>query len=224
MCGRLIKIIILCVSLCLIADFAAINGRCAENDDSNVSRNADYYNVQYGTSPFGGTWTMGQYGPDVGIGEQGYQYQYSDPLTGTFVSYSSSGIGAGLGGIWAGYNGMYSNVAQQSYGPYAYGNTPEVQPTVGWSTQGSTSGNLFGYNTNYYQAQPATYGLMGGLLGGLGGYYGGGYGLSGYGLSGYGLGGYGLGGYGLSGYGLSGYGSPSYSSSLLGLGAYSPFI
>ncbi|MEW5800893.1 MAG: hypothetical protein AB1847_02205 [bacterium] len=192
---------------CLVISSFTLPGICAETgENSSVSRNANWYETQYGTSPFGGTWIMGQFGPDIGYGEQGVSYQYSDPLTGSYVSYMSTGMGMGLGGPFVGYGGMYSPVAAQSYGPYANGNNPQIQPTPGWSTKGYSSGNLFGQSTNYYQAQPALFGL------GL-------YGLGGYGLGGYSsLGLYGLGGYGVSGlyYGTAG---------LYGLGGFSyPYI
>lgn len=165
----------------------------AEEDASE--RSAQWYESNYGTGPFGQTWMMGRFGPDIGIGEQGVTYQYTDPMTGSFVSYTNTGLGMGLGGPFAGYGGMFSPTALASYGPFAYGNNPQPMPTPGYTTQGYTSGSIFGPNTNYYSAQPSFLGLMGGLLGGYGGFGLGGL-YSGFG----GLGSYGFGGFGGGGF------------------------
>ncbi|MGA1874091.1 MAG: hypothetical protein ACMUIA_00625 [bacterium] len=169
--GECIISIIHVFSICLIAlafiTCPVINAAERSDNSSTTTRYADWYESQYGSGPFGQTWMVGRYGPDYGIGEQGYTYQSYNPLTGSFVNYSSSGLGMGLGGPLLGYQGMFSPMAQISYGPFSYGQNPQVAPTPGWSTQGYTSGSAFGNYSNFYQAQPM-FGLMGGLFGGLG--------------------------------------------------------
>lgn len=152
----------------------------SDDDSSEPDRSASWYQAQYGTGPFGQNWMIGSFGPDYGIGEQGMRYQYTDPLTGSYVSYSTTGMGMGLGGPLAGYGGMFSPAAAISYGPFAYGNNPQPMPIPGYSTEGYTSGGLFSPNVNYYSAQPSLLGLMGGMFG-FGGLYGGLYGGLGYG-------------------------------------------
>ena len=170
----------------MVAAFLAISHVRAEEDSSNTSdRTAAWYNTQYGTTQWGGTWMRGQFGPDVGIGQQGSVFQYTDPMTGAYVSYSSTGLGMGAGGLFAGYGGWDSPLAAISYGPFAYGNTPQVMPTFGWNTQGSASGGLWAPQTSFYQAQPGLTWMLGGGLFGLGGF--GGFG---------GFGGYPFGGFG----------------------------
>ena len=140
---------------------------------SEPNRNAQWYQAYYGSDSLGGTFLRGEFGPDVGIGEQGFVYQYSNPLTGQYVSYQSSGIGYGVGGPLVGYGGQFSPVAEASYGPFAYGNIPTVSPTPGVNTRGFISGDLWGRNTSYYEAQYDPFASF--LLGALGG-YGGGFG------------------------------------------------
>ncbi len=185
--------IILLLSICMIVAAMGISVvRAAVDEGDNVDRSAAWYQTQYGTSPWGGTWMTGQYGPDVGMGQQGMVYQYQDPMTGSFVSYSTTGMGMGMGGPFAGYGGWDSALGPISYGPFAYGNVPQVMPTPGYGTQGSASGGLFGPQTSYYQAQPGLMWMLSGGLGSFGGF--GGYGLySGYG--GYGGYPYGFGGW-----------------------------
>lgn len=119
---------------------------------------------------------IGRFGPDVGIGEQGTIYRYSNPLTGQNFTYSSTGIGLGLGGPFLGYGGMFSPVAGASYGPFAFGQIPIVGPTPGYDTTGYISGNLWGQNTSFYQARINPFAAV--LFGGLGGF-------SGFGLNSY---------------------------------------
>jgi hypothetical protein len=173
------------------------------SEDKETDRSAQWYQAQYGTGPLGQTWMMGSFGPDFGIGEQGVRYQSVDPLTGSFVSYSVTSPGMGIGGPFAGYGGMFSPAALASYGPFAYGNNPQPMPTPGYTSQGYTSGSAFGNNTNFYQIQPA-FGLMGGLFGGLGFGLGGLYsGIGGWGFPGYNYGLYsGIGRFGFPGFGF----------------------
>jgi hypothetical protein len=133
-----------------------VGDECTVDGDAAV-RGSDYYETQTTTDAYGGTILTGQFGPDVGIGEQGTVYQYTDPRTGTQISYSTSAMGSGLGGIMAGYNGMYSPNALASYGMFANGNKPTAQPTLGYNTQQYQSGNIFGQNTQYSQATPNPY-------------------------------------------------------------------
>jgi hypothetical protein len=200
---RLTLIVVLIVSLLLVGNLFSSSMAIAQNDPN--TRTAQWHETQYGTNAWGGSWILGQFGPDVGMGEQGTYYQMSTP-GGGYVSYYSASPGMGYGGPMMGYGGMFSPVAQQSYGPYAGGGRPQVQQTPGYDTQGYVSGNLWGQSTNYYSAQPnPMFGLMMGLLGGFGGFGGfGGYG--GYGGYSAGYGGYGGGyGYGYPGYGYGGY-------------------
>jgi hypothetical protein len=202
---------------CLMTVVMGSLAKADSNDDSDIDRNASWHETQYGTDAFGGTWMLGQFGPDVGYGEQGMIYEYSDPMNGTYVSYQSTDMGMGFGGPLMGYGGMFSPIAEASYGPYAGGNRPQVQATPAWDTQGYVSGDLWGNNTNAFQAQ---YNPMAGFMFNLAGMFGTGFG--GYGglfggapvnysaYSGYGYGtgaGYGniIGGYG-GGYG---YGYPN---------------
>jgi hypothetical protein len=155
---------------------------------SDPTRQAAWYQVNYGSNAFGGTFLYGQYGPDVGIGEQGTIYRYSNPLTGMYVSYQSTGIGTGIGGPLLGYGGMFSPVAEASYGPFAYGQIPTVASSPGFDTSGFLFGNLWGQGVNYFQSQYNPYaGLLFGLggLGGFGSYdpYGGLFGSGRVGLS-----------------------------------------
>jgi len=194
--------IVAIMSILMFALFVASSPVLAQDPD----RSASWHETQYGTNAWGGTWMLGQFGPDVGYGEQGTVYQYTDPMSGTYVSYSSTGMGMGLGGPLMGYGGMFSPVAQASYGPYAGGNRPQVGSTPGYDTQGYLSGSLWGPNVSMYQSQynPMA-GMMFGLMGMLGGGYGGYGGFGGYGGYG-GYGGFGglFGGFGFSPYGYSG--------------------
>jgi hypothetical protein len=142
-------------------------------------------------------------------------------------------MGMGVGGPLAGYGGMFSPLAEISYGPYAYGQNPTAQSTFGWDTKGSLSGSLFTGSSQYYQAQANPFAQMilgfSGMLGGGLGYggigYGGGWGPTSYGASSafgsYGLGNYGPWGFGggfgtgLSGYpGIGGFGAGSYPTQI----------
>ncbi|MGA1842359.1 MAG: hypothetical protein ACMUIU_17220 [bacterium] len=97
-----------------------------------TDRSAQWYQAQYSTGPLGQTWMMGSFGPDFGIGEQGVRYQSVDPLTISFISYSITSPGIGIGGPFAGYGRMFSPAALASYGPFAYGNNPQPLPTLGY--------------------------------------------------------------------------------------------
>lgn len=165
----------------------------SEVDDDEVTRDAAWYKINTGTSATGGTWISSQFGPDYGYGEQGTHYEYTDPITGMYTSYSTTGMGRAQG--WAGmmpvYGGWNSAVGAQSYGPYAGGQTPSVQQTPFYDTQGYMSGSLFGPSTQAYQSQ---FNFMGGMMGTLFGTFGG-YGGSNYSAGYGGYAGYG-GGYG----------------------------
>lgn len=160
------------------------NYTSTNNDDDNVSRNANWYEVNTGTSASGGTWISSMFGPDVGYGEQGTRYEYTDPITGTYTSYSQTGMGQapGMAGLLPIYGGMFSSVGSQSYGPYAGGQNPTVQQTPFYDTQGYMSGSLWGPNTQAMQAQYNPMGgMMGMLFGTFGGYGGGSNYSAGYG-------------------------------------------
>jgi hypothetical protein len=105
-------------------------------DGEEADRTQSWHETQTGTTAWGGTFISGQFGPDVGIGETGQYYQSIDPLTGATTSFYTTGLGSGIGGALAGYGGMFSQYGQDSYGPYAGGNRPQVQPTPGYDTQG----------------------------------------------------------------------------------------
>jgi len=187
--------IILLLSVCLIITIMSISRAQAYVDPN--TRAASWNQTQTLTTPWGATGLIGRFGPDFGYGEQGTVYQYRDPYTGSYISYSNTGMGMGLGGPLMGYGGMYSGLGAASYGPYAYGGSPQVQPTPGWATQGYASGGLFSPQTSFYQAQPGLFGMLGTSLGGFGGLDLGGFG----GLDLGGFGGLGLGGFGLGGFG-----------------------
>jgi hypothetical protein len=168
---RLSAIIIILLSFCLIATFFTFSDVYANGEDDDGARTAAWYTTQYGTGPLGQTWMIGRFGPDVGYGEEGFRYEYRDPASGVFVSYQNTGLGVGLCCPFAGYGGRYSSLGALSYGPYALGGEPQVQPTLGWSTTGAITGGLFQPQTSFFQAQPFL-GLFGGFsgFGGLGGY------------------------------------------------------
>jgi hypothetical protein len=212
--------------------------------DDELIRNEAFYNYGETTNAAGGVTNWWEYGPDIGVGETGYGYTQTDPWTGTTVTYSTTGIGTGVGGPLAGYGGMYSPLASESYGIFAGGATPQynVNPKYGYNTQLSTSGSLLGPSSTYtastpdplmqlgmtlsQQSQTQGLGLALATLSGLqysqpfGSSYLGGYGTS-------------LGGYGYStpyaGYGTSlggyGYSTPyaGYGTSLGGYGYSTPY-
>ncbi len=183
--------IVLCFFLMLTAnlakaqpyewDYSWMNNNQYDTDDM-TDRYADWYNVETNTTAWGATETYGRFGPDYGIGEEGYRYEYSDPMTGSYTSYSSTSMGSGLMGGLLGYQGMYSQNASNIYGPYAYGNEYQASPTWGWDTQGSTYGDAWGRNYNYSNAQPNFYAMgMQSLLG-----FGSGFGFNNFGFNNFG--------------------------------------
>ena len=170
---KLRTLLTLFLSVCLIFAIMNVPRVRAEEEETEAERYAAWYQAQYGTTPWGGTSMIGYFGPDYGIGEQGMVYQFQDPLTGSYVSYSQTGMGAGMFGVFGGYGGWNSPTAAMSYGPFAYGQTPQVMPTLGYGSQGYQSGSLLGPNTSYYSAQNP---LMWMLGGGINNFYGTGYG------------------------------------------------
>jgi hypothetical protein len=206
-----------------------IDGDCetevdtSEGTDATAAmpiRGADWFQTQSTTSGWGATLTQASYGPDAGYGETGQIYEYSDPLTGTSVSYKVTGMGMGTIPLPV-YGGMFSALGSQSYGPYAYGNQPVTQPTVGYDTQSSQAGNAFGQGYEYSISRPNITSMVGTSL--LSNPFTMGSGLalaamsgafSGYGASSFGVPSYG----GYAGYG--GYGVPSYGG-YGGYGGYS---
>jgi hypothetical protein len=214
-------------------------------DEEDAERSSDVYQHDTMTSPWGETYQTWSYAPDVGYGEVGEGYSYTNQLTGETVSYQVTGMGMGSVPLPI-YGGMGSEFGQASYGIFSSGGAPIVQPTPGVHTETSTAGSAFGEGYQYAASRPdptamiAT-GLMqnpstaalgyamafsaGGLgsfssptsIGGLGGVSGLGSGLSSFGS----LGGIrsplGLGGMG--GLGLStGFGGLGISAGLGGLG------
>jgi hypothetical protein len=179
---RLNVLTILIVAIFILTTAFGSSLAIAADETEEPDRSASWHETTFQTDAFGRTWTVGQFGPDVGYGEQGTMYEYTDPMSGAYVSYSSTSMGTGAGGIMAGYGGMFSPLAQASYGPYAGGGRPQVESTWGYDTQGYLSGSAWGNNTSYYQAQPnfmaqmmLGFGGFGGLLGGYGGGYSGAY-------------------------------------------------
>ncbi|MGA1871156.1 MAG: hypothetical protein ACMUJM_21705 [bacterium] len=201
------------------------------------SRFANWFQRDTQTSAWGGTVTQYAYGPDAGFGETARGFQYTDPLTGASVSYQVTGIGMGMIPLPM-YGGMNSALAAASYGPYAYGNQPVTQPTLGFDTQTSEAGNAFGQGYQFSVSRPNLTAMVGtsllqnpltmgsGLaLAAMSGAFGN-YGYTGavssplaytgagYGYPSYGYGGYGYPSYGYSGYGASAaYGYPGYGYS-----------
>jgi len=144
----------------------------SEMNEDELTRGAAWYEVNTGTSASGGTWISSQFGPDMGYGEQGTRYEYTDPMTGMYTSYSSTSMGQapGMMGTVPIYGGMFSAVGDQSYGPYSRGQNPSVQQTPFYDTQGFMSGSLFGPSTQAYQSQ---FNFMGGMMGSMFGAFGG---------------------------------------------------
>lgn len=218
---------------------------------ADPGRTANWYQRDTASSAWGGTTTQWAYGPDVGYGETAQGYEYTDPLTGASVSYQVTGIGMGSIPLPM-YGGMNSNLGTASYGPYAYGNRPVTQSTLGYDTQTSQAGSAFGQGYQYSMSQPNLTALVGtsllqnpftmgtglalasmsGAFSGYGysgalssplAYTGGGYGYPSYG----GYGGYGTSaGYGYPSYGYSGYGTSAgygYPSSGYSTGYSTPY-
>jgi len=119
--------------------------------DEELIRNESFYNYGETTTAVGAIQNWWEYGPDAGIGETGSGYTQTNPFTGATVTFSTTGMGAGAGGVLAGYGGMYSPVATQSYGMFAGGATPQynVNQKLGYNTQLNTSGSLFGPASTY---------------------------------------------------------------------------
>jgi hypothetical protein len=184
----------------------------SSGNDSMVIRNADWFQDNVATTGWGGIMQQYSFGPDVGYGETGSGYSYYDPLTGTSVNYSTTGMG--MGSIWAPvYGGMGSALGSASYGPFVTGQAPTVTPTYGYDTQTSIAGNAFGQGYQYSTSRPNLTSLLSMSL--LQNPYTMGTGLA-LAYSSLGYGGYGYG----SGYPL-GYSSYTYPGYTGGYGNYS---
>lgn len=203
-------------------------------DGEEANRGSDFYQYDTQTTAWGGLLEQWQYGPDAGYGETGQGYTYYDPMTGQSVSMQTTGMGMGQLALPM-YGGMNSQLAQQSYGPFAYGNDPNPQTLPGQDTMTSMAGNAFGQGYQYAAAQPnvnailsqslmsnpSTMGLGLAVAAQSGAFSGYGIGGTSYGLGGIGLGSAGLGGIGL-GTSLGGYGLGSYGLGGVGYGG-SPY-
>jgi len=135
-----------------------------ENTAEEGTRTASWYQLDQGTTGWGGTMQQWSFGPDVGYGETGQGYSYTDPLTGRYVSYQTSGMGVGAVPLPT-YGGMNSQFGAASYGMFAGGNMPTTTATPGYDTQSSTAGDAFGQGYQYQTGAPnvtamAGYGLM----------------------------------------------------------------
>ncbi|MGA1824646.1 MAG: hypothetical protein ACMUIP_08265 [bacterium] len=120
-------------------------------------RTQSWYKKDAQTTPLGGTATQWSYGPDIGWGETGKGFTYTDPIMGATISYSITGFGMGTVAAPL-YGGAQSIFGQGTYGPLwetaATGKAPVTSPTYGWSTQTSQAGSLFGTGYTYTYAQP----------------------------------------------------------------------
>lgn len=131
----------------------AVGQSTEDKKDEEGTRTAAWYQSDTATNAFGGVMTQWQFGPDVGYGETGQGYSYTDPLTGAYVSYQSSGMGMGSVRLPV-YGGMNSQFGAASYGPWAGGQQYQPQATPGYDTQTSFGGDAFGTQYNYSQGQP----------------------------------------------------------------------
>jgi len=128
--------------------------------ESDATRTESFFKSDSQTTAWGATFNQYQFAPDVGYGETGYGYEYTDPLTGAYVSYSTSGMGMGAVPLPV-YGGMNSQFAQASYGPYAFGQKPTTQATPGYDTQSSIGGDAFGTQYSYQTGTPNLTALAG---------------------------------------------------------------
>ncbi|MGA1824956.1 MAG: hypothetical protein ACMUIP_09860 [bacterium] len=115
-------------------------------DADTAVRTESYFTAEKETTPWGTVVFKGEYGPDLGIGETGSIYYFSDPLTGTQISYKEEGLGVGQLGVLAGYTGKYSPLASSQYGVFA-GDTDYsklLSSTPGFSTYQQMGGNIMG--------------------------------------------------------------------------------
>ncbi|MGA1825907.1 MAG: hypothetical protein ACMUIP_14725 [bacterium] len=129
---------------------------------TTASRTQSWYKKETQTTPIGGTATQWSYGADLGWGETGSGFSYTNPLTGATVTYSTTGYAMGTVAAPI-YGGAQSIFGQGTYGPLlqtaATGKAPQTSPTIGWTTQTSQAGNLFGTGYTYTAAQP-DYGIL----------------------------------------------------------------
>lgn len=122
-----------------------------------ASRSASWYKKDTQTTPLGGTQTQYSYGADIGYGETGYGFSLTNPFTGATISYSTTGYGMGTiaAPIYGGANSIFG---MGTYGPLwqtaATGIAPQTSPTIGYTTQTSQTGNLFGQGSTYAFSQP----------------------------------------------------------------------
>ncbi|MBN2372486.1 hypothetical protein JXL19_01690 [bacterium] len=176
--GKLMALLIFMLPLCLLVNMFCISNVYADSVEEYLNRVAQYHETIWNTNAWGGVQTIGRWGPDWGVGEQGFKYEYRDPTMGIYINYSSEGMGVGMGGIFAGYGGRYSPMSSAAYGPYWMGGSLDVSSTPGYDTQGYMSGSTWGPNTSYYRSQPnLAYSLISGIFNMFG--YGSGFGYGG---------------------------------------------
>lgn len=122
-------------------------------DEEEAERSANVYQHDTVTSPYGETYQSWFYAPDIGYGEVGEGYSYTNQLTGETVSYHVTGMGMGSIPLPV-YGGMGSQYGLASYGIFANGAIPVVQPTPGVYTETSTAGSAFGEGYQYAASRP----------------------------------------------------------------------
>ncbi|MGA1867965.1 MAG: hypothetical protein ACMUJM_05385 [bacterium] len=128
-------------------------------DEEDAERSADLYQHDTMTSPWGEVIQTWHYEPDVGYGEVGEGYIYTNPLTGESVSYQVTGMGMGAIPLPI-YGGMGSEFGQASYGIFSTGQIPVVQSTPGVYTETSTAGSAFGEGYQYAASRPDPTAMM----------------------------------------------------------------
>jgi hypothetical protein len=128
-------------------------GDHGNGDEEDAERSADVYQHDTSTSPYGETFQRWSFSPDIGYGEVGEGYSYTNPMTGETVSYQVTGMGMGAIPLPI-YGGMGSQYGQASYGIFASGGVPVVQSTPGMHTQTSAAGSAFGDGYQYAASQP----------------------------------------------------------------------
>jgi hypothetical protein len=122
-------------------------------DEEDAERSAAIYQHDSVVSPYGTTYQQWSYAPDIGYGEVGEGFSYSNPLTGETVSYQVTGIGMGAIPLPV-YGGMASQYGQASYGMFSNGSIPVVPSTPGVYSETSTAGSAFGEGYQYAASMP----------------------------------------------------------------------